>query len=266
MTVIPEFTSKDSSPQIAAALDESGCVVVHGMNTGSQVDRVKDELAPYMSTVAVQESDNPDSFYPANTRRVPALMARSNSSHRMALNPLVADLCDEHLGPNCELYQLHVSAALEIGPGAREQILHREEDPFTFFTLPRPKMILATMWAMGDFTKVNGATLLVPGSHRWQSERKAAPDEVVSAEMPMGSMLVWLGGTLHAAGANMSNEWRYGVILTYSLGWLRQEENQYLDLPADIAETMSSELKTLVGYKMHGSLGFYDPNLRTGLA
>jgi len=259
---IPQFSAKDRGPQIADALSEAGCVVIRDMIDAESIAQINAELAPTMAAARVDDKDDPTDFYPAKTRRITALMARSKGSHKMALDPIVKDLCDHHLGPNCERYHLHVSAALEIGPGAREQILHREEDPFTFFSVPRPNLILATMWAMSDFTKENGATLLVPGSHRWPADRKAEPHEVVSAEMPQGSMLVWLGGTFHGAGANTSDGWRYGIILTYSLGWLRQEENQYLDLPPDIASKMPEEIRDLVGYPMHGALGFFDPTLR----
>ena len=80
--------------------------------------------------------------------------------------------------------------------------------------------------------------------------------------MPAGSVLYWLGGTFHGAGANTSQDWRYGVILTYSLGWLRQEENQALDVPAALASTFSPELQSLVGRSMHGALGFFDPRVQ----
>ncbi len=257
---IPGFDRTDSIADIKQALDESGCVVVRGMIDDDRIAEVKAELAEHMGAVEVGD-DEPEDFYPGKTRRVAAILARAPSSQTMALDPLVADLCQHHLGDNCERYQLHVSAALEVGPGAREQILHREEDPFEFFEPPRPNMIVATMWAVSEFTADNGGTLLVPGSHRWEADRKATPDEIVPAEMPKGAMLVWLGGTLHAAGANVSDSWRYGVILTYSLGWLRQEENMYLDLPPALAKEMPEEVRQLVGYPMHGALGFYDPTI-----
>ena len=75
------------------------------------------------------------------------------------------------------------------------------------------------------------------------------------------SVLFWLGGTLHGAGANVSDECRYGVVLTYSAAWLRQEENQYLDVPPNIAEGLSPELQRMIGYKMNGALGFHDPRV-----
>ena len=258
---IPEFDAMDDVESIKAALDRAGCAVIKGVQAPADVNRVKAELDGFMSELRVVNDDSPEEFYPARTRRLPAVLARSSGSHAMALNETIDALCWHHLGDNCERFHLHVSAALEIGPGAREQILHREEDPFQFFSLPRPNLVLATMWAMTDFTKLNGATLLVPGSHRWPTQRKAHADEIVKAEMPSGSVLIWLGGTLHAAGANISDHWRYGVILSYSLGWLRQEENQYLDLPPNLAASMSDDIKALVGYPMHGSLGFYDPRV-----
>ncbi len=220
------------------------------------------ELAPHVDAAPVAPSDDPSDFYPAKTRRVTALVARSETVRELVMHPTPTALCDHHLSPNCERIQLHVTAALAVGPGARSQVLHREEDPFSFFSLPRPNLILATMWAITDFTAENGGTLLVPGSHRWDASRKPQPDEIVPAEMPAGSMLFWLGGTLHGAGANVSNDWRYGVILTYSLGWLRQEENQYLDVPPHVADGLSPELRERTGHSMHGALGFSDPRVR----
>jgi len=216
-------------------------------------------MAPYMESAKVQ-TDRPDAFYPGLTRRVTALVSRSETARDLVVDPVSNELARHHLGSSCEHHQLHVTAAVEIGPGARRQILHREEDPFRFFPLPRPNLILATMWAVSEFTADNGGTLLVPGSHRWSADRAAEPDEIVSAEMPAGSVLYWLGGTLHGGGANVTDdEWRYGVILTYSLGWLRQEENQSLDIPAEIVDSLPPELKQLTGHTMHGSLGFFDP-------
>lgn len=177
------------------------------------------------------------------------------------MHPLAKTVCDHFLRPNNGpdgRYQLHVTAAIEIGPGARAQVLHRDEDPFSHFTtLPRPNLIVATMWAVNDFTKENGGTLLVPGSHTWSEERRLEPHEIYSAEMPAGSVLFWLGGTLHGGGASISDEWRYGINLTYSLGWLRQEENQSLATPPEIAKDFPPELQDMLGNTQSGALGFH---------
>ena len=117
------------------------------------------------------------------------------------------------------------------------------------------------MWAISDFTAENGGTRLVPGSHRWSADRKHTPDEVVAAEMPAGSVLYWMGGTLHGAGANVSDTWRFGVILTYSVGWVRQEENQYLSITPETIGNLSPELQALTGREAHDALGVFDPRV-----
>ncbi len=112
-----------------------------------------------MDAAPVASSDDPADFYPGRTRRVTALVARSKTVGELVMHPTPTALYDHHLGPNCERYHLHVTAAREVGPGARSQILHREEDTFPFFELPRPNLILATMWAITDFTADNGTLL-----------------------------------------------------------------------------------------------------------
>src|SRR4029453_15008541 len=132
------------------------------------------------------------------TQRVTALVARSGQVRELILHPTVTAMCDHFLGPNApDGYQLHVTAALNVAPGARAQVLHREEDPFTIFPLPRPHRIVTTKWAIPDFRAENGATLLVPGSHRWTSDRQPTPDEILSAGMPAVSVLFLLGGARH---------------------------------------------------------------------
>ena len=260
---IPQFSAGTSSSDIAEALGEAGCAVVTGLMDAQLRQSIKDELAPHMANARVIEEDDPTKFYPGRTRRVSALVVRSPSvTDRLVAHPLSRHVCDTHLLPNGEHgYQLHVSATVEVGPGAREQVLHREEDSFTFFPLPRPNIIVASMWAVTEFRADNGATLVVPGSHKWPADRKPRPDEILSAEMPAGAVLFWLGGTLHGAGANRSNEWRYGVILTYSLGWVRQEENQYLDVPQERIAELSPDVRSLLAFDMYAGLGFYDPTV-----
>ena len=260
---IPQFSVDAPTSKITAALGEAGCVVVTGVMDADLRKSITGELGPHMAEARIIEDDDPTEFYPGRTRRVSALVARSVSvTDHLIAHPLSQQICETHLLPNSEHgYQLHVSAALEVGPGAREQVLHREEDSFTLFPLPRPNIIVASMWAVTDFRADNGATLLVPGSHRWPADRKAKRNEIVSAEMPAGAVLFWMGGLLHGAGSNTSQDWRYGVILTYSLGWVRQEENQYLNVPRERLAELSPELRRIVGFDMYSALGFYEPTV-----
>ena len=261
---IPEFSPEANIAEVNNALDEAGCVVVSGLIGSDKRSAIVSELAQHMEAARVIDDDDPNEFYPGRTRRVTALLARSESvTNELVAHQMTRDVCDRFLLPTGEFgYQLHVTAALEVGPGARKQILHREEDSFTFFDLPRPNLIVASMWAMSNFRADNGATLLVPGSHQWDKDREARTEEIVKAEMPAGSVLFWLGGLLHGAGANTTNDWRYGVILTYSAGWVRQEENQYLNIPEERLAVLSPEVRRLAGFEMYRGLGLYDPSVR----
>ena len=270
MPSIPVVSAGDSPAKVVACLERDGAVVVSGVFDRGVRDSLLRELAPYLESVDPDASLNKKyaedggaaDFYPGKTKRITALVARSETFRTFVTHPLMRSACDAILKPNCVHYQVHATAALKIGPGAREQVLHREEDPYQFFKVPRPRMIVASMWAITDFTAANGGTKIVPGSHLWPAERVARPDEVVAAAMPAGSVLLWMGGTLHGAGANRTDEWRYGVFLSYSLGWLRQEENQYIDVPGEIARTLSKEVRELVGYRMHLGIGYADPTVR----
>jgi len=261
--MIPTFSAQGPLEGLVDALSEAGCAVVTDIMSNDTRDAIHGELAPAMEAADVVQDDDPSEFYPGRTKRVTALVTRSATvADRLIAHPTSVSVCDELLLGNSKPgYQVHVTAAIEVGPGARAQILHREEDPFTFFPLPRPNLIVASMWAISEFRADNGATLLVPGSHRWPADRVAEDHEVIQAEMPAGSVLYWMGGTLHGGGPSTAEDWRYGVIITYSLGWLRQEENQYLDVPRERMTELSPEVRRLAGFTMHGALGFHDPSV-----
>lgn len=262
MVAIASLPANSDLAEIAGQLDQAGAVILTDACPSAQREAIVAELDAHVAAARLITEDDPAAFYPGHTRRVTALIARSAAVRELVRHPLLMGLSDHFLLPNCERYQLHVASALVVGPGARSQVLHREDDSYPFFAVPRPHLVLASLWAMSSFTADNGGTLLVPGSHRWEAGREARSQEVVAAEMPAGAVLIWLGGTLHGAGANRTaDKWRYGVFLSYSLGWLRQEENQYLDVPPAIAEDLDPELRALVGYAPHSGLGFYDPRV-----
>jgi len=120
---------------------------------------------------------------------------------------------------------------------------------------------------MTPFIPANGATRLVPGSPTWAEGRRAEPHEVTCAEMSPGSVLVYSGSVIHGGGENSSDADRIGLNITYALGWLRQEENQYLSCPPEVARTLDPKLQALLGYAMGSyALGYYTPPLPPGVA
>ena len=179
-------------------------------------------------------------------------------------HPLLLSLCDRLLLPSCARYQLNLGHLLQRGPGADEQILHRDELVWSDVPRPHPELQLASVIAFVDFTRENGATRVVPGSHRWpdrqlspgeQFARPAPePDQLAYAEMPAGSAVIYSGGTLHAGGSNTTDVQRRGAHLSYCLGWLRTEENNYLAVPPEVAATLPRQAQEVLGYAVHDSI------------
>ncbi|WP_439813692.1 phytanoyl-CoA dioxygenase family protein [Zavarzinia sp. CC-PAN008] len=239
---------------IIAAIEEHGFAVVTHAADPALVDAANADFDPYLDKVQLGRTD----FAGFKTRRINNLIAKSPACGRIAMHPVVMQVCDHFLLPHCVRYHLHVTSLIELGPGERAQEIHRDQSIYPV-RYPAPPMTVATIWAMEDFTPINGGTNVAPGSHRWEHERKPQPHEMVATVMPRGSVLIYLGNVLHGSGTNASNATRRAMTLQYNLGWLRQEENQYLSLPPDVARTLPVELQKLVGYDFGGSyLGFVE--------
>jgi ectoine hydroxylase-related dioxygenase (phytanoyl-CoA dioxygenase family) len=111
------------------------------------------------------------------------------------------------------------------------------------------------MWAITDFTEANGATRIVPGSHRSAHDPEYGRSyDTIAAEMRRGSVLVWNGSLWHGGGANRTDTRRVGVAMNYCAGFIRQQENQQLGIPRDTVREFSPRLRRLVGYGVYNGL------------
>jgi ectoine hydroxylase-related dioxygenase (phytanoyl-CoA dioxygenase family) len=166
--------------------------------------------------------------------------------------------------PSCARYQLNLGHLLQRGPGSDEQWLHRDELVWSDVPRPHPELQLASVIAFVDFTRENGATRVVPGSHRWADRwltpreqlgrPRPEPDQLAYAEMHAGSAVIYSGGTIHGGGANSTDVQRRGAHLSYCLGWLRTEENNYLAVPPAIAASLPRVAQEVLGYAVHDSI------------
>lgn len=245
---------------IMAVLDRDGALILDDLMTPQQVDALQTELRPYV------EATEPgrDIFTGFKTTRTGALVARSPLCRTIVLDPRVRAICDRVLLPNCQRYQLHLTQVIRIMPDQPAQSIHRDRWAWGSH-LRGVEPQLNTIWALTDFTEENGATQVIPGSTDWADERVAEPQEIGRATMRRGSVLIYTGSVFHGGGANTSEADRWGLNITYALGWLRQEENQYLSCPPDIARTLAPELQDLIGYSMGSyALGYYTPPLPPG--
>src|SRR6056300_110289 len=243
--------------RILEILDEDAGLIIDNFLSDQNLESIKNDLKPYLNVTR----NGQDEFTGFETKRVGALMTRSKTCQDLALDPLINQMADSFLGPHCESYQLHFTSAIQIGPGESSQILHRDRGVWGGYIPRKIETQFSTVWAINDFTKENGATQVVPGSHKWVKDRMPLDEEVESAEMNAGSVFIYTGSIMHGGGANQTSENRLGVFLHYAPNWLRQEENQYLSCPPSIAKELEPELRDLMGYSQGGYvLGFFtDP-------
>jgi ectoine hydroxylase-related dioxygenase (phytanoyl-CoA dioxygenase family) len=258
-----EHLSKDAgAPEVADVLARDGCVVVERVVGTDVLDRARAELTPYLEATPF----GPDEFSGRRTRRTGGLIARSATCRELVMHPLVLGAVRGVLG-HATSVQLHLTQVIAIGPDEPGQQIHRDQWAFDFFPFPSGYEVQCnTIWAMTDFTEANGATRVIPGSSKLEDRREFAYEDTEPAEMPAGSVLFYTGSLYHGAGANRSDHVRYGLNITYAVSWLRQEENQYLSCPAEIARELPDDLLRLMGYQRGAyALGYVD-DMRDPLA
>jgi ectoine hydroxylase-related dioxygenase (phytanoyl-CoA dioxygenase family) len=240
-----------TSDEVAASLDEHGCALVEGVLDPADTARRLAALDDLFSATPTGRNF----FEGFHTQRIYAVFAKTRAFDDLAVHPLLLAALDHALG---EHYQFSAPVALQIGPGEKAQVLHRDED---VYPLPRPHdpVVVNSMWALCDFTADNGSTRLVPGSHRWPEDRRPDESETVTVTMPAGSVLIYLGGLWHGGGANTTDRPRPGLLLEYVVSWLRAQETQLIAVPPDVARTLPPKLQELLGYNVFPPfLGYVD--------
>jgi ectoine hydroxylase-related dioxygenase (phytanoyl-CoA dioxygenase family) len=173
---------------------------------------------------------------------------------------LILEVTGKLLG-HATTFQLHLTQAICIGPNSPAQLIHRDQWAFDFFGFPSGFEVQCnTIWAITDFTEENGATRVVVGSNHAEDKLRLGQSDTVGAVMRAGSVVLYTGAVYHGGGANVTeDETRIGVNITYNLGWLRQEENQYLAVSRECAATLDEPLLRLMGYQKGAfALGYID--------
>ena len=246
-----------AAADIAKVLREDGCVIISDLVPPELMDQVTAELEPYIDATRGGDTE----FLGHVTRRTGALIARSPGARTLVTNPTILNTLDLALGDHGSTFQIDLTQLVDIGPGEPAQMIHRDQWSFDNFPFPRGfEAEISTMWAVTDFTEEMGATRVIVGSHLWEEEPpEVDPGLTTGAVMAKGSVLLYVGSIYHGGGANQSDVHRIGINIGYSLGWLRQEENQYLACPPEIARTLPEGLLRLMGYQRGSvALGYVD--------
>ncbi len=245
--------------QQLAELNQQGFTIIPDFLSTAQLHRVN---ACFDSLLGSNSGRN--TFEGVNTERIYTLVARDKIFQDIAEDARIMAFCDEFLQPN---YQLTASQAIVISPGETPQPWHTDD---SFYPIPRPRAMisLSTIVAVTDFTKENGGTEVIPGSHLWSDEQIAGDysgsDTVgdsnldarltglsTSLEMSAGSCVVFAGTLLHRGGASTGSDNRRAFSNQYCEPWARTQENFFLGIPAAEAAAMSPKIQSLLGYSIH---------------
>ena len=220
-------------------------ILEHQISPGT-VARIRDELSPYLQKQYMGRND----FEGFHSERVYALLAKAPSIATLVEHPAVLALADAILPKN---YLLSSALAINVHPGETAQSFHIDDAPGGGPDVPRPRAPfgVSSIWALDDFTDTNGATEVIPGSHRWPAERTAGPEEAVQVLMPAGSVVVFAGNLIHRGGANRASTSRLAVTPQYCMPWMRQLENMTLAVPPELAGRYSERVQGLLGYSVN---------------
>jgi ectoine hydroxylase-related dioxygenase (phytanoyl-CoA dioxygenase family) len=233
----------------AARIDRDGYTVLERVIEPELVDALTDDLDRLEAFYGITPSDN--EFEGSHTVRIYNLLALGRLYEAIPVHPNVLPIVDRVLDAGCLVSSL---SSIAIGPGESAQPIHAD-DQLIPLTKPHVPTVCNTMWALTDFTEANGATRVIPGSHlRDHNPDYGAAYDSVAAEMPAGSVLVWHGSLWHGGGANTTDERRVGIAMNYCAGWIRQQENQQLGIPREVAARFSPRLRQLCGYGVYNGL------------
>ncbi|HEX6520851.1 MAG TPA: phytanoyl-CoA dioxygenase family protein [Streptosporangiaceae bacterium] len=235
-----------SPAEVMRQLDMRGYAVVPELLSEKVLATARGEISALLAA-----ADWGSGFDGSRTRRVWALLARSRCMDQAALDPLVLDAVEQVIGPGA---QFSLTYATQVHPGQDGQMLHYEQG---IYPLPRDHDVMVTaIWALDDFTAGNGATRVIPGSHR-RAKGKPGTDDAVPVEMPAGSVLLFTGRLWHGAGANTSTRARLGVVIDYAQSWLRPCEAHTLSSDPDQVRMLPQRLQELLGFNQPSPyLGF----------
>ena len=255
MPELQRLTRACESESIWQALAEDGAVVVEGLVEPALLDRLLADLqphldaAPWCNTGAEELSDE---FFGLKTKRLHGLLARSPAFAELLQHPLLLEMAKTLVGPNARDLRLSTGELMALGTGETPQMLHRDADSWLRLPPPRPEILASANVALTDFTEHNGATVVVPGSHRWPRERKAEPAECARACMPRGAALLYSGEVLHGGGRNDTEELRIGLYVGYLASWLRPIENHLITNGLEAVRTAPEPVRRLLDFTADG--------------
>ena len=242
--------------EILAALEQDGGAIAKDFLHEDIIDELVGDMTPHIDAVDWCNMDEADElgneFFGHRTKRLHGLLAKSSRVSDILLHPIFHAMTEKFLKPRCQKIQFSTGELMVLGHGESRQMLHRDADAWFNYPQPRPEILVSVNVALTDFTATNGATVVVPGSHRWDPARKAAPEEITPAIMSRGSALLYSGNVLHGGGANETDEIRIGLYCGLILSWLQPQENHLVACGVDALRDLPEPVQALCRFREDG--------------
>ncbi|MGN5238747.1 MULTISPECIES: phytanoyl-CoA dioxygenase family protein [unclassified Rhodococcus (in: high G+C Gram-positive bacteria)] len=249
---------------ILTTVEREGGVIIEGLLSPEQVERFNTEIDPDLAALApgsTHENEIVQEFHGVNTKRLTNLVNRSDMFRDEIIDlDLVHELCDARFLEESGTYWMTTAQVIEIGPGNRAQMLHRDLEnwyPFVGMGPAGPEITLNFLIALTDFTEENGATRVIPGSNHWSDfENRGAPEQTIPAIMKAGDALFISGKTVHGGGANLTTgQYRRGVSFAFNPGYLVGEEAYPFLVDREVAATLPERVQRILGFRSQYPLG-----------
>ena len=235
------------------AVARDGFTIVENAIAPDLVEALNDALLRLERDLGAKPAMN--GFEGHRTVRIYNLLAHGEVFAEVPVHAKVLPVIEGVLDEGCLISSL---SSIAIDPGETAQPIHADDQVIPL-EKPHAPIVCNSMWALTDFTEANGATRLVPGSHRKPNPDYGGAYETIPAEMPKGSVLIWDGALWHGGGANRTDTRRTGIAMNYCAGFIRQQENQQLGLSPDLVRGFEPRLQELVGYGVYrGLIGHID--------
>ena len=227
-----------------ADIRENGYAIVEGAISSTMASNIKRALAPWLQGKQMGRND----FEGFRTERVYALLDKVPQVASLVEHDVILRIVDAFLPLN---YLLSSALAINIYPDETPQRFHMDDgDGAMNVRRPHPPIGMSAIWALDDFTSENGATEIVPGSHKWDHERQPDERESITVTMPLGSVLVFGGNVFHRGGANRTGIPRLAITPQYGPPYMRQLENMTLAVSPTVAGQYSERVQALLGYSV----------------
>lgn len=266
----PRFKAPFDLKEIAATVRDAGGAILEGFVDPALLAKLDTEIDGYLATrpeagAPRSGSAGYDLFLGHRTVRLHGLVAKAPSSETLIADQRLVQLARDIIGSRASSVLLNAGELIQIGPNEPAQLLHRDTDSWPEVPAAREPVLVNAIVAMDDFTLENGATYVALGSQHWAPHRRAASEDLMRAVMNRGDVLLFRADIIHGGGENVSQGVRRALSVSYCAGWLRPVENSQLNIPVEIARTLSRPMQDLLGYAPHdattrlgGMVGLYE--------